>query len=361
MILLTPGPVSVKNEVLKAASKPVMFHRSRLFSKLLNSLSVKLNKVFGADDTYVTLILNGSGTLANESVISSLLSKEDKLLVISNGNFGERLANMALIHGIKMVHLKQEWASIIKYQEVEKAIDEHRPNMLAMVALETSTGMVNPVQEVGKLCAKHGVKFFVDAVSALGSEDIEVKRDKIDISVSVPNKALEGLPGISFVCVKKKFVKRITNKNPNSFSLDLILYYKWFQKLQTPTTPPVTLFVALDKALDAYFKESSIKRRKRYQRLSKLVRKFVPTVGAHELLKNELSKATAITSICFPDHKSVAKLHKFLLSKGITAWFNSHVELGESKNMMQVSVMGDVQVTEIRKLFRLISKFVSKK
>lgn len=357
MILLTPGPVSVNEKVLKSSSYPVIFHRAEPFQELIKELSEKLNVVFGASNKYVSLILNGSGTLANESVITSLLGKDNILMVISNGSFGERLAEIAKIHHVKTVHIKKHWATSFSLSEIKSEIEKNRPYMLAMVALETSTSMLNPVKEIGQLCKSLNVKFFVDAVSALGAEDIKVRRDNIDVCVSVPNKAIESLPGISFVCVKEKILKDLTHVKPNSYSLDLFRYYNWYLNHQTPTTPPVNLYVALDSALDLLSKESLDGRRKRYLYLSNIVRKLSVKVGAKELIKNGRQKATAITSLCFPEEVNIRKLREFLLEEGITVWFNSHQELENYKNMMQVSVMGNIKEKDLNKLFKLIALY----
>lgn len=360
MVLFTPGPVSVKRSILSSAAKPVLFHRAKPFQKLLVNISRKANLVFGANKQYITLILNGSGTLANESVIVSLIPSRKKLMVVSNGGFGERLAEIAKINNLNLIHLKKPWTSRITREEVDAVIKREKPYMLAVVALETSTGMVNPIKEIGNLCANYGILFFVDAVSALGAENINVVQDKIDVCVSVPNKAIESLPGLSLVCIKENLLQKIKSNIPRTYSLDLLRYYDWYLKGQTPTTPPVSLYVVLDCALDNLIEETLEKRKQRYLYLSEIVRELASKIGVHELINEQRDKATAITSLCFPKEVNVESLHGFLLKSDFVVWFNSHIELNKNKNMLQISVMGDIKKSDIKRLFILISDYIKK-
>lgn len=358
--LFTPGPVGVKKEVLKELSQPILSHRTQSFEKLYHRVAKKLNLVFGATRQYVTLTLTGSGTMANEAAISSLLLDKDKFLILSNGQFGERLATIARIHNINFNMLDFGWASPINLNLVEKTIKKYKPDWVAAVLLETSVGLVNPIHEIGTFCKKYRVKFFVDAVSALGAEKLSVTADHTDVCTSVPNKALESPPGLSFVCVRRKLL--MENKlifRPRSYYLDLSRYSEISLKNQTPTTPAVSLFRALDKALDILLKEGLNQRRKRYKELSSLVRDFCTKHKIPLLITDTKYRATAISTLVLESHRKAQALQRFLETNGFTTWhYNYGKEDKRLNSLLQISVMGDIKQGDIDNLLSHISRFL---
>jgi len=354
--LFTPGPVAVKTTVLKELAKPILFHRTKPFEKVYAEVSTKLNKVFGADDNYASLIMSGSGTMANEAVATSLINRNQKLLIVSNGQFGERLATIAKIHKVRCEVINFGWANPINISDLQKKIILYKPDWLFVTLLETSTGMANPVNEIGKICKKHKVSFFVDAVSGLGAETISMIKDNISACTSVPNKALEAPPGLSFVCVKKTLVTE--SEEVKSFYLDLCRYYVSSLKNQTPTTPALPIFVSLNKALDLLTKEGLQGRRKRYLALSSEVVRLSKTLKIPVLITDKKYKAIAITTLVLPSHEIAEKLSLHLLKKGMTVWHHNYKQEDPRMNsLMQISVMGDINISDIKRLFKEIADF----
>lgn len=360
--LFTPGPVGVRKEVLKELSRPILFHRTYSFEKLYRQVAEKLNRVFGADERYVTLTLTGSGTMANEAVITSLIKNKERLLIVSNGQFGERLATIAKINKTNFRLLDFGWVSPIDLRLVEKEIKKYKPNWLAIVFLETSVGMVNPVHEIGIICKKYGVKLFVDAVSALGAEQLSVIKDNIVACTSVPNKALEAPPGLSFVCIHKKNIESISRFEPKSYYLDLYRYYSVYLNNQTPTTPAVSLYLGLNKALDLFLKEGVNKRRKRYKKLSSLVGKLCTKYKISLLITDPKYQALAISTLVLGSHGQAHKLQQFLENKGFTVWHHDYGKKDKRLNsLVQISVMGDIKQSDIDNLFSRISQFLGQR
>lgn len=356
--LFTPGPVGVNKAVLKELAKPIIFHRTKPFENLYKKVTNKLLKVFDANEQYVPLILTGSGTMANESVLMSLIETKDKILIISNGQFGERLATIAKIHGLDFKLLNFGWGNIIEPDKLEIEMKKNKYKWVVAVLLETSTGMVNPIYKIGKLCKKYKSKFVVDAVSGLGSENISMIDDSIDVCVSVPNKALESVSGISFVCIKRNLITKLKNNEPKSYYLDLFRYYEISLKNQTPTTPAISIIVSLNKALDLLLKEGLINRQNRYKKLSTLVIKYCNKLDLDILFKNQPFKANAITTLVLSNHESAEKLQKYLEKYGFTLWHHPyHNKDQRFDRLLQISVMGDINKGDIVKLFTKIGEF----
>lgn len=355
--LFTPGPVGVKKTVLRELANPILFHRTEPFEKVYASIITKLNKIFDADNRHVSLILSGSGTLANEAVVTSLIKPSDRLLILSNGQFGERLAEISKIHNIKLEVINFGWANSISITSLQKKIINYKPNWVFVTLLETSTGMVNPINRIGKICKKYSVKFFVDAVSGLGAEPISMTKDNIDVCTSVPNKALEAPPGLSFLCVKESLLKE--NTIPKSYYLDLYRYYVMSKKNQTPTTPAISIFVALNKALDILLKEGLEQRIRRYFKFSSEVLKFSNSLKIPTLITDKKYRANAITTLVLPNHEAAERLQKYLQKKGMIVWHHSYSQREAKFNsLIQISIMGDVNLVDIGHLFKEISHFI---
>lgn len=355
-ILFTPGPVGVKTSVLKELTKPILFHRTQPFEMVYENIQSNLNKIFDTDSNFTTLILSGSGTMANEAVVISLIKKNEKLLIVSNGQFGERLETISKIHKVKYEIVNFGWGNQINVSRLEEKLYSYKPDWLFVTLLETSTGMVNPVDEIGKLCKKHKTNLFVDAVSGLGAEPISMVRDNISVCTSVPNKALEAPPGLSFVCVRKNLLEE--NSEVKSYYLDLNRYYLSSLKNQTPTTPTLSIFMSLSKALDLLLKESLKGRRKRYLALSTEVIKLSKELKIPVLITDKKYKASAITTLVLPSHKVAEKLSIFLLKRGMTVWHHDYKQTDTRMNsLMQISVMGDISISDVKTLFKKIRKF----
>ena len=170
-MLLCPGPVMLSERVRNALLHSDIGHREEEFSELLDRSRLKLSQVFGVrnHDKYSTVVITGSGSAANESVLSSIGS-DKRILILTNGEFGERLIYLADIHQLNIIRFQLEWGEAFKVSDIEKAIEKANPDVVAMVHHETSTGMLNPIDAVGKICKKHEKLFYVDAVSSLGAE-----------------------------------------------------------------------------------------------------------------------------------------------------------------------------------------------
>ena len=187
-----------------------------------------------------------------EMAIASIVAPGQKLLVISNGAFGDRLAEIAELHHIPTEVLRTRWGELPRPEEVTRALDAHPTvTAIAMIHHETSVGLLNPVGAVGAICRARGIALVVDAVSALGAEDVDVVRDRVGICFSSANKCLHSVSGVSFLCVAPEMWARMEAISPRVYYLDPLRYRRYQRDLlQTPFTPAVSAFFALETALD---------------------------------------------------------------------------------------------------------------
>jgi 2-aminoethylphosphonate-pyruvate transaminase len=346
-ILLNPGPV-LTSEAVKAALAGVdLCHRDSDHTALLQRLQQKLLRVFGASgQEYSVLLLTGSGTSAVEASIATGIPPGRKLLVVSNGAFGERLQEIAAIHGVAGKPLRYRWAEPIRPADVEARL-AREPDLfaVAMVHHETSVGVLNPVGALGEVAARHGRLFLVDCISSLGGEEIDVVRDHVDVCIACANKCLHGISGISFVCVNRRVWDRIRDVPERTYYLDLRRYRYYQEELgQTPFTPSVAAFAALDQALTELLDVGVPDRLRRYRELNALMRGGLERLGL-EITNNHGTGSQTVTCVRVPDFILFDDLYEDLKAQGFII-YNCKNDLQD--RVFQVANMGELSAAVVR-------------
>jgi 2-aminoethylphosphonate-pyruvate transaminase len=222
--MMTAGPVNVTRTVKQSLIYPEMGHREPEFEELYSDIRQKLLTVFAADSQdYNSFVIGGSGTAAMESVLSSIVHKGRKMLGINNGAFGDRMAEICDVYSIPAIRTDYQWGEYLQIEGIEALIAQNSDiESVSMVFMETSTGMVNPVGEVGELCKKYGKMFAIDAVSGFAGDSLDIRASNVDFCFSNTNKGLSGLPVISFVLAKKNSVEKIKDIPERSYYLSLL-------------------------------------------------------------------------------------------------------------------------------------------
>ncbi len=337
MILLNPGPVNVSERVRKALLRPDMCHREEEFSELLQGIRKKLLEVFVPGGFHVAIILTGSGTAAVEAAISSCLDQNHKLLVINNGVYGERMVRMAAAYGMNVVELKFRWQEGLDLSRLDQVLNrEQSIQVVAMVHHETTTGMINPVREVGLLTQQYGKRLLVDSVSGLGGEALDLTRDGVDICVGTAGKCVQGFPGVAFVLVRREEMERIQKIPPRSLYLSLQDHFKDQEQGTVPFTPAVQLYYAFDEALSELLDEGLGQRIARYREAAHLLRDGFKKLGLQFLLPDAL-RSNTITSLYLPHGKSYKELHDGLKRRGYVIYAGQGVL---QPNIFRVANMG---------------------
>ena len=257
-MLFTPGPVMTSEAVKAVLLQPDIPHRQPVFEQYVRRIRESLLRLSGANDGTTAVVVSGSGTAANETALSSIVRPGEAVLLLTNGEFGERLRGILEVYAYPLHVLDFGWAVPYDLEAIRKTLaDQPAIGWVCMVYHETSTGMRNPVGAVGALTADAGRKLFVDCVSAIGGEPLDVVRDQIDVCTGVPNKAIAGLPGVSFVIARRSSVPELGEAMPRrNVYLNLQKHIEWSDRSeQTPNTPSVQMFVALDAALQELLAE----------------------------------------------------------------------------------------------------------
>lgn len=340
--LFSPGPVMVKDNVRRSLLHYDICHRSHEFEEMFIDTQSKILKLFNADQSYYSVLISGSGTSANETVLSSIFKPGEKLILIRNGVFGERLLEIITKYEIPFVDLPFPWATEPDLDVIEKAlVENHDVKVVAMVFHETSTGMINPVADVGKLCKKYGKLLSVDCVSAAGGQNIDVVENNIAICTSVGGKCVGAFPGAAYVCARKDLLDSITAEQCKNVYLSLYKHYHTaVETHQTPNTPNVNLLWPLNVALTNIINEETLTDRiARYQRCAKIIRNGVKDLGCRLLLEEDKASNT-VTSVFLPNGIDAQIFIDEMVKRGYTFYIGKG-DYGK-QGMIQVANMGEI-------------------
>ncbi|KAF5413118.1 MAG: aspartate aminotransferase / phosphoserine aminotransferase [Candidatus Methanophagaceae archaeon] len=317
-LLMIPGPVPVLPRIREAMSKPMIFHRGDEFGTMYGEIVELLRTVFQTrNDPFV---LSGSGTCAMEAAIGNLVDKDTKIVCIANGKFGERFADIAGRYTEQVKSLNTTWGGSIDLETVKDALESNNPDVVTMVHNETSTGILNPAREVGKLVKKHDAIFVLDCVTTIGGDEAPVDDLGADVAIVGSQKCLGAPPGMSAISVSETAWTSIRGKQTNGpFYMDLEAYKKSYGKNQTPYTPAVPLFFALREALEVIKEEGMERRIKRHRKLSKAARAAATGLGLNLFPElNEVSNySNTVTAIKIPPALTDVQLKGGMKKRGI--------------------------------------------
>lgn len=355
--LLNPGPVMTSARVKAALVHPDLCHRDGDYSSVVKRLREKLRPVFRASAAHEVILLTGSGTAAMELAISSSVPSGKKLLVVVNGAFGDRMVEVGHVHGLTVETVRVPWGEIPDPERVEAKLKED-PDIavVAMVHHETSVGVLNPVTEVGAACRRHDRLFIVDTVSSLGAEDLDVQRDHIDIAYASANKCLHSVAGVAFACISPRVWPKIEGVAPRSLYLSLSRYEHYLQELnQTPFTPAVSAFLALEAAVDELAERGGVDARRNTYRLRNLrVRQVLTQLGFHSFTNTGRESAT-ICTMRLPEFLPVAHLYDALKEKGYIAY---KCKGALSADHMQIANMGELSDADLDGFLAAVTEVV---
>jgi 2-aminoethylphosphonate-pyruvate transaminase len=285
--------------VREAAMRNDFSHRDPAFARLLEETASDVRRAAGAP-SHEAVFLTGGATAATEAALGSLIGRDHTLLVLSNGAFGERLADIARVLGLPIRHLQARWGDPIPVDEARRMLAED-PSIrgVAMVQHETSVGCLNPVDAIGDLAFRAGVRFFVDAVSSLGGEAFDARAAHASVVIGTANKCLHGVPGVSFVLVHPD-VWETAEPVPRSLYFDLRQYRGANGDRRIPFTPPVHAIAALHEALNELADDGGVPaRRRRYEELAARIRSGLAALGLARVL-GERETACSLTVAQLP-------------------------------------------------------------
>jgi len=359
-LLMIPGPVPVLPRILRVMSKSMIYHRGDEFGQLYKEIVESLKEIFQTrNDLFV---LSGSGTCAMEAAIGNLLSKETGIVCIANGKFGERFKEIADRYEADAVTpVNVEWGSSMELEAVKEALDNSSsPTVVTMVHNETSTGILNPAMEVGKLAKKHDAVFVLDCITSIGGDEVPVDEFGADIAIVGSQKCLGAPPGMSAISVSERAWDLMRDNKRRPYYMDLVAYKKSLEKKQTPYTPALPLFFALKEALVVIKEEGIEKRIERHRRLAKVVRDAVTDLGLSLFPKlNEISDySNTVTAINIPQANGITdeQLRGGMRKRGVM------VAGGQGKlkgKIFRIATMGNITEKEVLRTVKALEEVLT--
>jgi 2-aminoethylphosphonate-pyruvate transaminase len=316
-LLFCPGPVLVSRHVKRALAAPEIGHRETEFSELLNRTRLKLGRVFGVRNfhRYTTVILTGSGSAANEALLGTAAVGR-RLLVLTNGEFGERLVTIARHLGIDTSVLASRWGQPLDLAALERTLAAGGVDAVAWVHHETSTGMLNPIEPIAVLARRYHADTYLDAVSSVGGVPVEVEAHGLTFCTGSANKAIGSVPGLAFVCGRRDAFEALAAVRSRSLYLDLYKHFDYNDhRYQTPNTPAVNLYFALEAALDDLLAEGLERRGARYAALARRLRRGLRRLGLRPFIPLDLM-SPLLTTVELPIGFSADEFHDRIKSEG---------------------------------------------
>jgi 2-aminoethylphosphonate-pyruvate transaminase len=322
--LFTPGPLTTSSTV-KAAMLRDLGSRDGEFIEVVNRLRNRLLSLAGVSQSagYECVLMQGSGTFTVESVISSAIPPQGKLLVVVNGAYGERIVAIAKRHRIETVIVRAKENNLPDLEQVRHTLAGHAGvHMVAAVHCETTSGIMNPIREIGELAHEFGSRYFVDSMSAFGAVPLDTEACHIDFLVSSANKCIEGVPGFAFAICRREALLA-TEGIARTVSLDLLAQWQGLERNgQFRFTPPTHTLLAFDQALCELEAEGGVAgRARRYRENHETLARGMREMGFREYVSPSF-QGNIITSFCYPNdlHFDFDEFYARLNDKGFVIY-----------------------------------------
>ena len=322
--LFTPGPLTTSLSVKQAMLRD-LGSRDDAFIETVRGVRKGILDVAGVRqvDGYEAILVQGSGTFSIEAVIASATPPDGKLLVIVNGAYGERIVKIARVYGIETTVLRYPENEIPNVAEVRDALSSDPAiSMVVTVHCETSSGILNPIEEIGQLARAAGATYFVDSMSAFGGVSFDLAACEIDFLVSSANKCIEGVPGFGFVVCRRDALVA-TEGWARSLSLDLLAQWKGLESNgQFRFTPPTHAILAFEQALRELAGEGGVEgRAARYKKNRDVLLEGMHALGFNDYVPPE-HRSHIITPFHYPSHPnfSFERFYALLNARGFVIY-----------------------------------------
>ena len=352
-ILLTPGPLTTSQTVKEAMltdwctwDEDYNLHIVEEIRKSLVSLATQHT------GDYTSILLQGSGTYCVEAVIGSVIKPGDKLLILSNGAYGDRMGNIAEYHGISYDMLAFDETEQVSVSYVDDYLSHNAEiTHVAVVHCETTTGVLNPLKEIAHLVKMHGKKLIVDAMSSFGGVPLDVHELGIDFLISSANKCIQGVPGFGFIIARRS---ELLHCKGVSKSLSLDIYDQWeaMEKGHGKWrfTSPTHVVRAFKQAMDELAEEGGVEAHNRYCENHRVLVDGMRSLGFQTLLPDEI-QSPVITSFLYPHADFNFKAFYTQLKERGFVIYPGKISQADT---FRIGNIGDVHPEDFRQLIEII-------
>lgn len=342
---MIPGPTNVDPKILRALSKPTLSHTDPKFVEIYNMAIENLKRVFVTrSDVFVVA---GSGTLALEMAVSNIVKPGDKVLNVVIGFFGNYFVKISEAHGAISKVMEFPWGKCARAESIKEALEEDDYRAVTVTHVDTSTGVVNPVKEIGEVVSRHSDAFYVvDTVCSLGGIEVRVDDWNIDLCASGSQKCIGTPPGLAFLSASERVLEYLENTKTNvSFWYGDIR--NWLPIMRDPSgyfaTPAVNMVYALSEALEAILVEGLEQRYRRHHIMAEAFRSATNVLNMR-LVADRACVADTLTASYYPDGIDDIAFRKEMKKRGVVV----AAALGPIRGKgVRVGHMGNVDQNDI--------------
>lgn len=355
-ILLNPGPSTTTDTVKLAQVVPDICPREKEFASMMKNLRQDLLKIVHADaDEYTSVLFCGSGTINIDVCINSLLPDQKKVLIVNNGAYSERAAEICEYYNLPFINLKFPVDQLPDLAVVEKTLQANPDIALVHTTHnETGTGILNPIKEIGALAHKYGAVFTVDTTSTLAMRPINIKEENIDFCMASAQKGLMAMTGLSFIIGKTDIIKKSKDYPKRSYYCNLFLQYDYFEKTgEMHFTPPVQTIYATMQALKEYFEEGEEAKWARHTRVFNAIHDGLDELRFKDVIKREWQSGLVV-SVKYPDDANwdFMKVHDYCYEKGYTIYPGKI----DGANTFRLCALGAIDEADIKDFFVVLKE-----
>ena len=353
-ILLNPGPATTTDTVKRAQLVPDICPREREFGELMRELGTDLLKVVHANETeWTTVLFCGSGTICMDACVSSLIPADGKLLIVNNGAYSARAAEMARAYSVPHIDLKFPIDGLPDLAAVERTLSEN-PDISAVYTThqETGTGILNPVREIGTLAHAHGAIMIADTISTYAMIPFSADEMNIDVCMSSAQKGIQGMTGLSFVIARKSVLDAAKAYPVRSYYTNLVMQYEGFEQTgEMRFTPPVQTVYAAKRALAEYFAEGETKKWTRHTRTIEAIHEGLAKLGLKEAIPLAIQSGLVV-AVEYPANFDFMRVHDYCYERGYTIYPGKM----QTSATFRLCALGAIDEADIRGFFRVFKE-----
>ncbi|MFC2947030.1 2-aminoethylphosphonate--pyruvate transaminase [Virgibacillus sediminis] len=354
--LLTPGPLTTTSTV----KEEMLIDRCTWdtdYKIITQKIRADLLELAGASkEDYTVVLMQGSGSFAVESVMTSAISDQDKVLIITNGAYGDRIVKTAEYIGLEFSEYRVAYNEYPNEDTIRNILRQDLDiTHIMMVHCETTTGILNPLDMISKLSKEFGKTLIIDAMSSFGGMEINVPDLGIDYLISSANKCIQGVPGFGFVIAE---TEKLLECEGNSRSLSLDLFEQWKEMDRDGKwrfTSPTHVVAAFSKALDELVEEGGISARfTRYQNNNQILRERLKKLGFQPYLSEE-KQSPFITAFLFPNEQfDFEEFYTFVKGRGYVLYPGKLTD----EDTFRIGNIGEIYQEDMEELCNIIEKYV---
>lgn len=354
-ILLNPGPSTTTDTVKMAQVVPDICSREQEFASMMKGLREDLLKIVHADpQKYTAVLFCGSGTLNIDVCLNSLLPADKRVLVINNGAYSTRAAEICEYYGLPYIDLKFPVDQLPDLELVEKTLRENPDIALVHTTHnETGTGICNPIREIGALAHKYHAVFTVDTTSTLAMKPIDIERENIDFCMASAQKGLMAMTGLSFIIGSRAIVEASKDYPKRSYYCNLYLQYDYFEKTgEMHFTPPVQTIYAAIQGLKEYFAEGEEAKWARHTRVFEAIHRGLDELGFRDVIRREWQTGLVV-SVIYPDdpHWDFGRIHDYCYERGFTI-YPGKISTANTFRLCALGAIDEPDIIDFFKVFR---------